>query len=114
MATHQCVIAVAKRGTAQHAVQAARRQGARGATVLGGKGSSVFESRAKKLFGALLEPEKEIVLVVVEREKAEAVAEEIRRELDLDTPGKGIVFVFDISSVRGLTPLDALAEDDDS
>ncbi len=111
MANHQCVISVSKRGTAQHAVQAARRQGARGATVLGGKGSSIYESKARKLLGALLEPEKEIVLVVVEADKADAVADEIRKELDLDTPGKGIVFVFDITSVRGLTPLDAFNEE---
>ncbi len=106
MGNHQCIVTVTKRGTGSDVVAAARRKGARGGTIVSGRGSSVYES--KKLFGALIEPEKEIVLTLIEKDKVEAVLDEIRKSLDIDTPGKGIMFVLDVEAVRGLTPLDAL------
>ena len=106
MQTHQCIITVTKRGTGGEVVAAARRKGARGGTILTGRGSSVYES--KKLFGSLVDPEKEIVLTLIEKEKVDAVLDEIRKSLDIDTPGKGIMFVVDVEEVRGLTPLEAL------
>ena len=106
MDKYQCIVTVTTRGNGAEVIEASKRKGATGGTILSGKGSSVYET--KKLFSAFLEPEKEVVIILIEASKASVVMEEIRKAMDIDTPGKGIIFVFDVEDVKGITPLDSL------
>ncbi len=49
-----------------------------------------------------IEPEKEIVMIVSESTLTEAIVGSIREDLDIDAPGKGILFVQDIKDVYGI------------
>ncbi len=102
MEKYQCIITITSRGSGSDVVEAARRQGSRGGTIVTGRGSSVYET--KKLFGAFLEPEKELVITVVEASKTQSIMEAIRKAMDIETPGKGIMFVLDVEDVKGITP----------
>ncbi len=56
-----------------------------------------------KLFGITIEPEKEIVLTLIEREKTNEVLQTIVKEAGLDRPGKGIAFVVEVERVAGIS-----------
>ena len=49
-----------------------------------------------------IEPEKEIVLILSERKGAQAIIASIGEKLDIEKPGKGIIFVQEVSKVYGL------------
>ena len=49
-----------------------------------------------------IEPEKEMVYILVKNEITEDVVSSIREELKIDEPGKGIIFVQSVNKTHGL------------
>jgi nitrogen regulatory protein PII len=85
------ITAVVQRGIADVIVQAAIEAGAQGATIYYGRGSGVRERLG--VLGLAVEAEKEIVNVLIANDQVDQVFERIYVAGDLDTPGKGIVYV---------------------
>ena len=67
-----------------------RRAGAKGGTVISARGTSTEQD--VKFFGTPLVPEKEIIMIVIEREKAESVKRAIGDMEILKKKGMGIMF----------------------
>ncbi|HHY06128.1 MAG TPA: P-II family nitrogen regulator [Clostridia bacterium] len=95
-----CIVAIVERGKADKVVQEAKKAGANGATILYGRGTG--EHEAMRFFDIQIESSKEVILVVVEREKYEPVFETMIRAGKLKEPGKGIIFTFPIDNLVGL------------
>ena len=87
---HVLVSFIVNRGYADDAMAAARTAGAKGGTILNARGTGREED--VKFFGVTLVPEKEILLVVTEAGKAEAIVEAVRALPCLEAPGSGIAF----------------------
>ena len=100
---YDLIITVVDKGVADIVVDASLGAGAEGGTILFGRGSGVHE-RAK-LLGIPVEPEKELVMTLVERSKTDKVLAAIVRETDLDHPGKGIAFILEVERVAGICHL---------
>jgi nitrogen regulatory protein PII len=49
-----------------------------------------------------IEPEKDIVLIIVKEELTEAVVNSIRDKLDIEKEGAGIIFVQEVDQAYGL------------
>jgi nitrogen regulatory protein PII len=94
------ITTIVEKGNAELVIDAAIEAGAKGGTIINARGSGVHETQ--KLFGMDVEPEKEVVLILVEAEKTDAVVGAIRVGVGLDEPGKGILFVQEIQSVYGI------------
>ncbi|MGI5920473.1 MAG: P-II family nitrogen regulator [Syntrophomonadaceae bacterium] len=97
---HNAIFVVVDRGKAEDVLEAAMAAGSRGGTIINARGSGIHENT--KLFSMLIEPEKEIVLILTEKEFTEAIASSIRKHLDIDKPGKGIMFILDVNQTYGL------------
>ena len=95
------IITVVNRGYATDVIQISRKAGAKGGTIICGRGAGIHED--KKIFGIPIEPEKEIVLTIIEHDMTDGLLEAIKTELKLDKPGKGIAFVLDVEKVVGIT-----------
>ncbi len=91
---------IVDRGMAEDVMDIARKAGVRGGTILHGRGAGA--EIATKLFGVEIEPEKELVIILTPDSLVESVIHELHRELQLDEPGKGILFVEPILETRGL------------
>lgn len=100
---HDLIVTIVKRGYADKIVQASKRAGASGATILYGRGSGIHEQ--KKLLGIAIEPEKDIVLTVIHKDKSETVLAAINEAGEMDKPATGIAFVIELSKVAGITHL---------
>jgi nitrogen regulatory protein PII len=98
---YQSIIVIVDKGKAEAVVESATRAGAMGATIINGRGSGIHET--SKVFSMEIEPEKEIVLMVVSKEKTEGIVEVLRGEYEIDSPGKGVIFIQNVSSAYGLT-----------
>lgn len=97
---YQVITTIVNRGQAEEVVEAAKLEGAKGGTIVNARGSGVHETM--KLFNMDIEPEKEMVLIIVKKDITEKVVNSIRKTMDIDAEGKGIVFVQDIRQVYGI------------
>ncbi len=100
MQQHEAIIAIVPKGNGERVVEAARHGGATGATILNGRGAGIHET--EKLFSLEIEPEKEIVLMVVESVQTQTICDAIINATGIDQPGQGVLFTQPISQVVGL------------
>jgi nitrogen regulatory protein PII len=96
---YKLIICVVNRGFSDDVMDAAREAGARGGTVLHGRGTSL---NTHTVFGVRIEPEKELLLIAVEREACRTVMEAVNERVGLGTPGSGICFALPIEDIIGL------------
>lgn len=97
---YQAIYAIVEKGKAEAVVEAAVKAGSRGGTIINARGSGVHET--SRLFAMEIEPQKEIVLIISEPSGTEKIVQSIRDELHVDEPGKGIVYVQDVTQAYGL------------
>ncbi|MFY9114201.1 MAG: P-II family nitrogen regulator [Dethiobacteria bacterium] len=100
---YDLIVTIVNKGDSERVVEASRKSGAEGGTILSGRGTGIHE-RAK-LFGLTIEPEKELVLTLIDRELSVEVLAAIVDEIGLDQPGKGIAFVIKVERVAGISHL---------
>ncbi|MGI6248904.1 MAG: P-II family nitrogen regulator [Acutalibacteraceae bacterium] len=99
-AMYRMITVIVPRGDAEEVIDAAAQGGAKGGTIINARGSGTHET--ERLFMMEIEPEKEIVIVISKTEDAAPIADSIRDNLDLESPGKGIMFIQDIGEVYGM------------
>lgn len=94
------IVSIVRKGWGTTVLEASVKAGARGGTVLFGRGAGINEQ--EKIFGMSIEPEKEIVLTLVRADRTEHILEEIVRAAELNDTGRGIAFVVPVSKVAGV------------
>jgi nitrogen regulatory protein PII len=99
-AVYQLITAIVDKGKAEEVVDAATKAGSRGGTVINARGSGIHET--SKVFAMDIEPEKEIVLILCNRDKTEGIVTAIRVHLKMDDPGNGIIFTQNVNKAYGL------------
>lgn len=95
------IVVIVASGMAEEALEAARSAGAEGATIVHGRGTGIHEQ--KKIFNIPIEPEKDILMLLVPRPKTDQILAAIDRAVDLNKPGHGIGFVLEVKGVVGLS-----------
>ena len=83
-------------------MEAAKDAGARGGTVLNARGTANKE--AESFFHIAIQPEKEVVMILVPLNVKDAVLHALYEKAGLDTMGQGIAFALPVDNVVGLTP----------
>ena len=81
-------------------VDASLEAGARGGTIIHARGSGL--NQTKLIFDMEIEPEKEIVLTIVDDDQLENIVEAIRKKSDVEKEGHGILFVIPVSKAYGI------------
>ncbi len=97
---YQVITVIVDKGKAEDVIESASKAGSKGGTIINGRGSGIHET--SKLFSMDIEPEKEIVMILSEADMTEAIVSMIRQDLDVDSPGKGIIFVQDVNKTYGI------------
>lgn len=97
---YEAIFTIVDRGMSDEVIEAAKSAGATGGTIIHGRGSGSHEKA--KLFNIEIEPEKEIILILSESTKSDAIVEAIREKVNIDKPGVGILFVLDVNKATGL------------
>ncbi len=100
---YQLIVTIIKKGFAERVVNAAKAAGARGGTILHGRGVGIHEQ--KKLLGIPIEPEKDIILTLIHQDQTNKVLKAIVQAGQLEKPGTGIGFVIDVDKVVGIVSL---------
>ena len=99
---HEVVFAIVNAGYAEDVMEVAREQGVRGGTILNARG--VLKEEAAAFFGITLHADKEILMMVVEKEIRDKVLNAIYKEMGMAKKARGIAFYLPVSDVAGLAP----------
>jgi len=97
---YDLIVTVVNKGFSEIVVEATKKAGAEGGTILFGRGTGIHEQA--KLFSIPIEPEKELVLTLIDRKKTSDVLEAIMVDAELNKPGKGISFVLPVDRTVGI------------
>lgn len=93
--THQLISVIVNKGFAEDTMNAARKAGANGGTIMNARGTA--KEGDSKFFGIQIVPEKEMLWIVCETEKTSAIVEAIKNLDCLKQPGSGITFTMPAS-----------------
>ncbi len=97
---HEVIFAIVNAGFAEEAMDVARKQGARGGTILNARG--VAREKEAAFFGITIHAEKEILMLVVEKDIRDQVLNALYKEMGMDKKAQGIAFSLPVSDVAGL------------
>ena len=98
---HEVIFCIVNAGFSEAVMDSARQFGASGGTVLHARGTANPE--AEKLFNVTVQPEKEIVLILVEADKKDDILLGLYNAVGLKTPGYGIAFSMPVANVVGIS-----------
>ena len=93
------IFTIVTEGYFEEVMNAAKKSGATGGTLIRGRGLQAKE--ATKILGISIDPEKEIVMIIVDNDIKIKVMEAINKKVGLNTAGKGICFSILVDSALG-------------
>ena len=98
---YELIVCIVNAGFSQNVAEAATKAGARGGSVIKGRGTAPRE--AEKMFNIAIQPEKEIVMLLVPFDIKDDVLREIYQAAGLGSASQGIAFSVPVARAVGLT-----------
>lgn len=106
---YEAIFCVVNTGFSDEVMFAARKAGARGGTIIKGRGTAPLE--AEETFKITVQPEKEIVMILVPQEIKDKVLRSIYDSAGLASEAQGIAFSLPIEHAIGLSSFSPEAKD---
>lgn len=97
---HEAIFCIVNDGYSDDVMNAAKKHGARGGTVISARGTAPKD--AEKFFGVTVQPEKEIVMILVPSARKDDIMHALYKEVGLDSAGQGIAFALPVDAVVGI------------
>jgi nitrogen regulatory protein PII len=101
---HEVIFAIVNSGYAEEAMDVARENGARGGTILNARG--VAREQEAAFFGITLHAEKEILMLVVEKDVRDHILNALYKQMGMNKKAQGIAFSLPVSDVAGLVQVE--------
>ena len=98
---HEAIFCIVNSGFSDAVMEAAKKHGARGGTIINARGTA--SKHAETIFHITIEPEKEIVMILVPANIKNAILNALYDEVGLSTDGQGIAFSVPVDGVVGLS-----------
>ena len=100
---HEVIFAIVNAGFAEDVMDVAREQGVRGGTILNARG--VAREAEAAFFGITIHAEKEILMMVVEKDIRDKVLNALYKQMGMGKKAQGIAFSLPVSDVAGLVKI---------
>ena len=97
---HEAIFCIVNSGHSDEVMDAAKKLGATGGTVINARGTASKE--AETFFHIIVQPEKEIVMILVPAKIKDIVLRALYEEVGLETKVQGIAFSVPVDSVVGI------------
>ena len=101
MYNHEAIFCIVNSGYSDAVMEAAKKLGARGGTVINARGTASKE--AETFFHITIQPEKEIVMILVPTAIKDDVLHALYKDVGLETAGQGIAFSVPVDAVVGIS-----------
>lgn len=100
---HEVIFVIVNSGFAEEAMDVAREQGVRGGTIINARG--VAREEEATFFGITVHAEKEILMMVVEKDIRDNVLNALYSRMGMGKKAQGIAFSLPVSDVAGLVKI---------
>ncbi len=97
---YNSIYTVVDKGKANEVVAIAEKAGSKGGTIFNARGAGIHET--SRLFAIEIEPEKEVVLILAEESKTDAIATAIVEGMNLNKPGNGLLYIQKVTMTYGV------------
>ncbi len=97
---HEAIFCIVNAGYSEAVMDTAKAFGAGGGTVIHARGTA--NSEAEKLYEITVQPEKEIVMILVSSDIKDDILTALYRSVGLNSPGQGIAFSMPVDATVGL------------
>ncbi len=97
---HELLVVIANQGYSNMIMDAAKRAGAGGGTVIHARGTGM--ERAESFFGVSLASEKEIIFIVSRTNQRSDIMKAVMRDAGMESKAKSIIFSLPVTSTAGL------------
>lgn len=101
MSNFEVILCIINAGFSEDAMDTARMLGARGGTVINARGTASKE--AEKIFNITIQPEKEIVMILVPSDIKDAILKGLYDSVGVNTQAQGIAFTLPVDDVVGIS-----------
>ncbi len=105
---YELIVAIYEKGYTDMVMDAAREAGARGGTTIKAKGTA---ASAEKFFGLSLAVEKEVVLIVSNRDHKKEIMKAIMQKAGVETKAHALVFSLPVSETAGFRFADTVEKE---
>jgi nitrogen regulatory protein PII len=96
----KCLVAMLKPNFTEKVVQAAKKNGATGATIIPASGTGVHE--ANTFFGLTLDVSTDVVIFILQEKDVDKIMATVKEAGSFDQPGTGIAFVVPVEQATGM------------
>lgn len=96
----EVILCIVNSGFAEAAMDAAKQFGAKGGTVFHGRGT--VSKEAEKFFNITIQPEKEIVMILVSSSIKDNILQALYTTVGTGTAAQGIAFTLPVDDVVGI------------
>ena len=101
---YKCILAIVNNGFSEQAMETAKACGAKGGTILQGRGT--ISKDAEKFFNISISPEKEIVMILAKTELVDGILKGLYSSIGTATQAQGIAFALPVDEVVGLNEVE--------
>ena len=105
---HEMLVVISNQGYTELVMDAAKKAGAGGGTVIDARGTGM--EKAEAFFGISLASEKEMTFIVAKSSQKKAIMESVMREAGMESKAKAIVFSLPVTDTAGLRLVEAEEE----
>ncbi len=95
------ITVIVDKGRAEDVICFASKAGAKGGTIMNARGSA-GDLPCQKIFAMEIEPEKEIVLIISDADKTDAIVKSVSENMKLAEPNSGILYVQPVKRTLGI------------
>ena len=98
---YSLIVTILNSGSAEDVMEAAKKAGAGGGTVLHGRGLNA--KNAEKFFGFTIQAEKDMLLIVAKTAEKDAIMRAIAVSQDMTAEGRGMTFSLPVNGLMGIS-----------
>ena len=107
---YSLIVSIVNRGYSDVVMDAARKAGARGGTILYAHGAGLNDEET--FFGISIRPEKELVIILATNETRPTIMRAIVKCAGMDSEGAGITFSLPVTNVAGIANINRFEENE--
>ena len=99
----ECIVTIVDGGYSEYVIDASKEAGAKGATIINGRGST---SKETDNFHKLnIQPDKQIVLILCKKEETKVIVETISKKAGMNTKAHALSFVLPVEDAIGMAEI---------
>lgn len=99
----ECILTIVDGGYSEYVVDAAKKSGAQGATIINARGSTTKEPN--KFFKLNIQPDKQIVMILCKKNQTKAIVESISQAAGMNTKCHALSFTLPVEDASGMAEI---------